>query len=50
MRAVLLGDKTGLTDEIKSDFNAAGTYHLLVVSGLHMTIIVSRSIKTLKVL
>lgn len=30
MRAVLLGDKTGLTDEIKSDFNAAGTYHLLV--------------------
>ena len=34
MKAVLLGDKTGLTDEIKSDFHAAGTYHLLVVSGV----------------
>lgn len=46
----MLGDKTGLTDEIKSDFNAAGTYHLLVVSGLHMTIVFQGSIKTLKVL
>ncbi|MFQ7026018.1 MAG: ComEC/Rec2 family competence protein [Acutalibacteraceae bacterium] len=48
MRAVLLGDKTGLTDEIKSDFNAAGTYHLLVVSGLHMTIVFQGLLKLLK--
>ena len=48
MRAVLLGDKTGLTDEIKSDFNAAGTYHLLVVSGLHMTIVFQGLLKVLK--
>ena len=48
MKAVLLGDKTGLTDEIKSDFNAAGTYHLLVVSGLHMTIVFQGLLKLLK--
>ncbi len=48
MKAVLLGDKTGLTDEIKSDFRSAGTYHLLVVSGLHMTIVFQGLLKLLK--
>ncbi len=48
MKAVLLGDKTGLTEEIKSDFRTAGTYHLLVVSGLHMTIIFQGLLKFLR--
>lgn len=47
-KAVLLGDKTGLTEQVRSDFETAGTYHLLVVSGLHMTVIFQGLLKLLK--
>ncbi len=48
MKAVLLGDKTGLSENMKSDFSQAGVYHLLVVSGLHMTIMFQVLLKLLK--
>lgn len=34
-RALLLGDKSGLTDGDKSDLSEAGLYHITAVSGLH---------------
>lgn len=36
VNGVLLGDRTGLSDEVTSDFRTAGISHLLSVSGLHM--------------
>ncbi len=36
---VLLGLRSGLSDEIKNEFRAAGVSHVLAVSGLHVTII-----------
>lgn len=36
--AVLLGDKSLLSAEIKADFSAAGTSHLLALSGLHVSL------------
>lgn len=37
IRAVLLGDRTTLSDEIYQDFQSIGASHLLVVSGLHIS-------------
>ena len=37
MKAILLGDDNDLDLDTKSDFQASGTYHVLVVSGLHVT-------------
>lgn len=39
LHAVTLGDKTGLTDGTISLFNRSGLAHLLVVSGLHVSIL-----------
>ena len=39
--AMLLGDKAGLTDELKNTLNKAGIRHLTAISGLHITIIVN---------
>ena len=41
LHAITLGDKGGLTDGTVSLFNRCGLSHLLVVSGLHMTILLS---------
>jgi len=41
LTAMLLGDKSKLSDEIKGNFQNAGVSHLLVVSGLHLTILVA---------
>ena len=38
-KALLLGYKNDLTNELKSDFAAAGAMHLLAVSGLHVGIV-----------
>lgn len=38
--AMLLGEKTYLTDEISAAFRKGGVSHLLVVSGLHLTLLV----------
>ena len=37
--ALLLGDKTALSDSVRRDFSRAGVSHLLAISGLHMTLL-----------
>jgi competence protein ComEC len=37
LKAILLGDDNDLDLDTESDFQASGTYHVLVVSGLHVT-------------
>lgn len=37
--ALLLGDKSNLSDELRRDFSRTGVSHLLAISGLHMTLI-----------
>ena len=37
--ALLLGDKTYLSDRIRRDFTRAGVSHLLAISGLHLTLL-----------
>jgi competence protein ComEC len=39
MKAVLLGDKNYLKDEIKEQYKLNGIFHLLVVSGTHFSLI-----------
>ena len=38
-KAILLGDKYGLSKETKHDFQRAGTSFLIVVSGMHLSIL-----------
>ncbi len=37
--ALLLGDKSGLSDSVRRDFARAGVSHLLAISGFHMTLL-----------
>lgn len=37
--ALLLGDKTALSDSVRRDFSRAGVSHLLAISGLHVTLL-----------
>lgn len=37
VRALVLGDRGALSDELKDDFRAAGIAHLLAISGLHVS-------------
>ncbi len=37
--AVLIGDKHSISKDIKSDFQAVGVSHMLVVSGMHLSIL-----------
>ena len=37
--AILLGDKTALSDAVRRDFSRAGISHLLAISGFHMTLL-----------
>ena len=39
--AVLLGDRDGLDTAVKRDFSRLGIYHLLALSGLHLSVLVS---------
>ena len=41
VKAMLLGDKSGLSAEDKDLFSAAGISHITAISGLHLTILVS---------
>lgn len=36
LRAIILGDRSGLSSEIREVFLGSGTYHILVISGLHV--------------
>ena len=35
-KAILIGDRSGLPDEIMEDFKVSGCMHLLAISGMHM--------------
>ena len=37
--ALLLGDRSGLSDEARRDFSRTGVAHLLAISGLHVTLL-----------
>lgn len=39
LKAVCLGDRSGLTDDMRQSYSAAGGMHLLAVSGLHVGLI-----------
>lgn len=39
LKAVCLGDRSGLTDDMQQSYKAAGGMHLLAVSGLHVGLI-----------
>ncbi|MBR1524092.1 MAG: ComEC/Rec2 family competence protein, partial [Lachnospiraceae bacterium] len=39
IKAILLGDRTELTDELKSGYRRAGMSHILCISSLHVTLI-----------
>lgn len=38
LKAVFLGDKWGLSDQLKEKLNISGTRHIVAISGLHMII------------
>ncbi|WP_319370234.1 ComEC/Rec2 family competence protein [uncultured Ilyobacter sp.] len=40
-RAVIMGEKTGLSEEVKDMFSYTGTSHLIVISGLHIGVIIA---------
>ncbi|MFH0763679.1 MAG: DNA internalization-related competence protein ComEC/Rec2, partial [Candidatus Omnitrophota bacterium] len=39
LKAIFIGDRTGLGDDIKDDFIKTGTVHVLAISGLHVGLI-----------
>lgn len=39
MRALVLGDRSQLSDELRQSFNRTGTAHMLSISGLHVTLL-----------
>lgn len=39
VRAILLGDKSGLTPDQRNAFRRTGTMHILVVSGMHVALV-----------
>ena len=41
LKAFILGDKSGITDEISKSFSSSGLSHILAVSGLHVAVFVS---------
>lgn len=48
LRAMLAGEKTALTEEVRSQYQAGGLSHLLSVSGLHVTILCAGAYRLLK--
>jgi competence protein ComEC len=47
--AVLIGDRTGLPDEIRERLQAAGTYHVIAISGGNIAILAALMVMTLSV-
>jgi competence protein ComEC len=39
LKALLLGEKQGLSSKVEEDFKATGIYHVLVISGQHVAIL-----------
>ncbi|MCK4539729.1 ComEC family competence protein [Candidatus Parcubacteria bacterium] len=40
-RAIILGDKRALSDEVRENFSQSGLSHIAVISGLHISIIIA---------
>lgn len=49
-KAVVLGEKDFITDEINNSFRNTGTSHLLVISGLHIGIVIIFTLKILELI
>lgn len=39
IKSIITGDRSGLLDEVKNLYSVAGIYHVLAISGLHLSII-----------
>lgn len=39
VQALILGDRSGLSEELRSSLKATGTAHLICISGLHVTVL-----------
>lgn len=48
--AVILGDNSGLTDEMQKSFRYSGTAHIIVISGMHIAIIILAILKIAEML
>lgn len=48
LKAMLLGDRTGLSDEMKRDYQVGGILHILAISGMHVTLLGSALLKLLQ--
>lgn len=50
LKALLVGDRSGLSGDVVSDFRASGASHILALSGLHLGIICTFLSKSLSIL
>ena len=48
MQAMIVGDRTGLDNEVREMYRSVGMFHILVVSGLHVSILAIAIEKLLK--
>ena len=48
LSAMMLGDRSGISDETSLDYSSAGLSHLLAISGLHVSLIGMAVLKLLK--
>ncbi len=48
--AVILGDNSGLTDEMQKSFRYTGTAHIIVISGMHIALIILAILKIAEML
>lgn len=39
VRALVLGDRSGMDEQLREDFNRSGVAHVLAISGLHVTLV-----------
>lgn len=50
LKAFIMGDKSGITDEVSKSFSSSGLSHILAVSGLHVAVFVSIIASILKMM
>ncbi len=48
INAMLLGDRTGLSEEIKDSYRKSGIFHLTAISGLHITLLSMGILKVIR--
>ena len=48
MKAMIVGDRTGLDNDVRDAYRAVGMFHILVVSGLHVAVLTAFIERTLK--